>query len=53
MISSTFFFFLVAIRATSVAGLPYFIVDMADLWLQMKKKSKVKMFPYAENLQRI
>jgi len=51
-----FFVILVAIRATSVAGQSYFIVDMADLWLQIKKKEKkcrVKMFPYAENLQRI
>lgn len=50
-------FFLVAIRATSVAGQLYFIVDMADLWLQTHThthtKSRVKMFPYAENLQRI
>lgn len=35
-----FFSFLVAIRATSAAGQPYFIVDMADLWLQMKKRKK-------------
>lgn len=33
-----FFVIVVAIRATSVAGQSYFIDDMADLWLQIKKK---------------
>lgn len=48
----------VAIRATSVTGPSYFIDDIPDLWLQIKKNEKnensgVKMFPDAENLQRI
>lgn len=30
---------MLAIRATSVAGKLYFIVDMTDLWLQTKKEN--------------
>lgn len=38
-----FFFFLVAIRTTSVAGQLYFIVDMADLWLQTHTQKNPKL----------
>lgn len=42
VVNFDFFVIVVAIRATSVTGQSYFIDDMADLWLWIKKKERKK-----------